>query len=170
MSLPARVAALLSGAPPQVVAQARADLGGVAWTAVALLACGAGLAWLRSFLLRRREIRTGPVWGCGYEAIGPRLQYTATGFPEPVTGPLGSAVPRSRVDRRDPEGYFPAAAHYHDRMADAAGERVVVPLVRRFVSALGRVKALQAGRLQLYLLYVLATLVILLAWQLVISP
>jgi hydrogenase-4 component B len=169
-ALPARVATLLSGAPAEVAAQARAGLGGVAWTALALLACGAGLAWLRTSLLRRRELRSGPVWGCAYEAVGPRLQYTATGFPEPVTGPLGSAVPRSRVDRQDPANYFPTGAHYHDRMADAAGERVVVPLVRRFVDALGRVKVLQAGRLQLYLLYVLATLVILLAWQLVIAP
>jgi len=128
-----------------------------------------GLVLLRRALLRGREVRTGPVWGCGYEAVGPRMQYTASGFPDPLTGPLGGAVARN-LDRVDPEGYFPAAAHYQDRMKDAAGERVVVPLVRRFVDALGRVRVLQAGRLQLYLLYVLATLVLLLAWELVIAP
>jgi len=37
-------------------------------------------------------------------------------------------------------------------------------------TALARVRVLQGGRLQLYLLYVLATLIALLAWQLVLSP
>jgi len=166
--LPGRAAAALAGAGPEIAAQAT-GFGRVTLLAAILLALAATLFWLRARLLRGRDVRRGPVWGCGYEALSPRVQYTATGFPEPLTGPLGAAVPRS-VDRAGPDGYFPGAAHYHDRMADAAGERVVVPLVRRFVAALGRVRVFQAGRLQLYLLYVLATLVLLLAWELVISP
>jgi hypothetical protein len=97
------------------------------------------------------------------------MQYTATGFPDPLTGALGGPIATS-VEREGPDGYFPASARYVERRADAAGERFVVPLVRRFVGALGRVKALQTGRLQLYLLYVLATLVLLLAYELVIAP
>jgi hydrogenase-4 component B len=166
--LPGRVAAALTGAAPEVVAAA-GGFGQVTVMAALLVVLVAGLSWLRARLLRGREVREGPVWACGYEAVGPRLQYTASGFPEPVTGPLGGAVPR-RIDQAGPDGYFPAAAHYLDRMADAAGEQLVVPAVRRFVAALGRVRAVQAGRLQLYLLYVLATLVALLAWELVISP
>jgi hydrogenase-4 component B len=166
--LPGRAAAALALAGPEVVASA-GGFGGVAVMAATLLALVAGLTWLRARLLRGRAVREGPVWACGYEQVGPRLQYTASGFPEPLTGPLTGAVPR-RLDRAGPDGYFPAAAHYLDRMADAAGEQLVVPVVRRFVAALGRIRALQAGRLQLYLLYVLATLVLLLAWELVISP
>ena len=166
--LPGRAAAALAGAAPEIAAQA-SGFGRVTIMAAVLVALAAALFWLRSRLLRGRDVRRGPVWGCGYEALSPRVQYTATGFPEPLTGPLGGAVPRD-VDRAGPDGYFPAAAHYLDRMTDAAGERVVVPLVRRFVAALGRVRVFQAGRLQLYLLYVLATLVLLLAWELGISP
>jgi hydrogenase-4 component B len=168
--IPFRAVVALSGPiPAEALGSARSGLAGVTIAAAVLLACAVGLAFLRRFLLRGREVREGPVWGCGYEAVGPRLQYTASGFPDPVIAPLGGAVPR-RVDRHDPGGYFPVEAHYHDRMADAAGERVVLPLVHRFVEALGRVRVLQAGRLQLYLLYVLAALVLLLAWQLVLSP
>jgi hypothetical protein len=137
--------------------------------AALLAAWVAGLVLLRRALLRGREVRTGPVWSCGYEAVGPRMQYTATGFPDPLTGALGGPIATS-VEREGPDGYFPASARYVERRADAAGERFVVPLVRRFVGALGRVKALQTGRLQLYLLYVLATLVLLLAYELVIAP
>jgi hydrogenase-4 component B len=168
-ALPARVAAALAGAGPEVVAQARQSLTPAAVLVALALAFAGGLALLRVRLLAGREVREGPVWGCGYEAIGPRLQYTASSFPDPLLGPLGGAVPRT-VDRQGPEGYFPAAAHYHDRMADAAGERLVVPLVQRLLGALSRVRVVQAGRLQLYLLYVLATLVLLLAYELVISP
>jgi formate hydrogenlyase subunit 3/multisubunit Na+/H+ antiporter MnhD subunit len=167
LALPGRVAALLAGdAGPAAAAAAPA---GLAWVAALLAVLVGGLVLLRRALLRGREVRTGPVWGCGYEAVGPRMQYTASGFPDPLTGPLGGAVART-VEREGPDGYFPPAARYLERPADAAGERFVAPLVRRFVATLGRAKALQAGRLQLYLLYVLATLVLLLAWELVIAP
>ena len=46
-----------------------------------------------------------------------------------------------------------------------AGERVLVPAVRRVVGLLGRVRVLQQGRIQLYLAYVLLTLLVLLVWQ-----
>ncbi|MGC3995997.1 MAG: proton-conducting transporter membrane subunit [Anaeromyxobacter sp.] len=166
--IPGRAAGLLAGA-----AEAPARLMGalvpvtiVAWALVALVAL---LALGRARLLRGREVRTGPVWGCGYEALGPRMQYTASGFPDPAIGPLAGVVSRT-VERERPDGYFPAGARFVQRHADAAGERFVMPMVRRFLEVLGRVRALQAGRLQLYLLYVLATLVLLLAWQIGVAP
>jgi hydrogenase-4 component B len=141
-----------------------AAVGRVGWVLLLLVAT---LAGLRLRLLARRDVRAGPVWGCGYEAPSARMQYTAGGFPEPAIGLLGGFLARS-VARAGPTGLFPDGARYTERRTDAAGERLVLPLVRRFVDALGRVKVIQAGRLQLYLLYVLATLVALLAWQLLL--
>jgi len=48
---------------------------------------------------------------------------------------------------------------------EGAGERLLVPAVRRVLDAAGRLRVLQAGRIQLYLAYVLATLLVLLVWQ-----
>jgi hydrogenase-4 component B len=120
-------------------------------------------------VLRRREVRAGRTWGCGYEAPSARMQYTAASFPAPALGTFEGLVSRT-VEGGPPEGYFPTTARREERLADAAGERFVVPLARRFLEGLARVRALQGGRLQLYLLYVLATLIALLAWQLGIRP
>ncbi len=65
-----------------------------------------------------------------------------------------------------PEGYFPRGARVEEHVGDVAGERLLVPLVRRVLDAAGRVRVLQQGRMQLYLAYVLATLLLLLVWQL----
>ena len=45
------------------------------------------------------------------------------------------------------------------------GERVLVPAWRRFLHTALRLKAIQHGRMQLYLVYMLVTLVALLLWQ-----
>jgi hypothetical protein len=47
-----------------------------------------------------------------------------------------------------------------------AGERFLVPATGRIVRALSRLKVIQQGRIQLYLVYIAVTLVALLAWQL----
>jgi len=122
------------------------------------------LALARAALLRRAPVRVAPTWGCGYPAVTPRMQYTAASFAEPVLAPFASLIHRTVVDE-PPAGYFPRTARYEEHVGDMAGERLLVPAVRRVVSAAGRLRVLQAGRIQLYLAYVLATLLVLLVWQ-----
>jgi hydrogenase-4 component B len=167
-SLPAAAAALAAGlaAPPPA---ALGPVAGLSRGVLLLVVLVAALTGLRALLLRRREVRAGETWGCGYEAPGARMQYTAASFPAPALGTFEALLART-VARAGPDGYFPATARHDERLADTAGERFVVPLSRRFLQALARVRGLQSGRLQLYLLYVLATLIALLAWQLVLSP
>jgi hypothetical protein len=47
-----------------------------------------------------------------------------------------------------------------------AGERLLVPAWRRFLHAAHHLRVIQHGRMQLYLVYILATLVALVLWQL----
>jgi formate hydrogenlyase subunit 3/multisubunit Na+/H+ antiporter MnhD subunit len=167
-ALPARAAALLAGSAAPGPA-ALGPVGSVAAVAWAVVIVAVALAVARGYLLRDREVRAAATWGCGYEAPSPRIQYTAAGFPGPALAPFEPLVPRT-VEREGPDGYFPASARYVERLTDAAGDRFLLPLSRRVLYALGRVRVLQAGRLQLYLLYVLATLIGLLAWQLLLAP
>jgi hypothetical protein len=93
------------------------------------------------------------------------MQYTAASFAEPVLEPFAGAIPR-HVHQEGPEGFFPARARYEEHLGDMAGERFLVPATRRAAEALSRLKVIQQGRLQLYLVYIAATLVALLVWQL----
>lgn len=130
-----------------------------------LLSLVALLAWVRRRLLRSRPVRAAATWGCGYAAPTPRMQYTGVSFAEPLLLPF-SAVVAARLNRHGPDGFFPAHAHYEQQVSEAAGERWAVPLARRFLRLLSRLKVLQQGRIQLYLVYVFVALMVLLVWQL----
>ena len=61
---------------------------------------------------------------------------------------------------------FPTQAHFEKHVGDMAGERMLVPAWRHFLRAARRLRVIQHGRMQLYLVYILATLVALVLWQL----
>ncbi|HCF62469.1 MAG TPA: hypothetical protein DFS52_31320 [Myxococcales bacterium] len=93
------------------------------------------------------------------------MQYTAASFSQPLLAPFAALLPRhGRLDA--PRGFFPESARVEERMGDLAGEQLLVPAARRLIDMLGRVRFLQHGKLHLYLVYILVTLVALLAWQL----
>jgi hydrogenase-4 component B len=140
-------------------------LAAITRVAVVLLALIGFLALLRRALLRGRHVVRGATWGCGYPAPTPRMQYTAASFAAPVLAPFAALIPK-RVRQDGPAGYFPEKARYEEHLGDMAGERFLVPVTRRVVKALLRLKVIQQGRLQLYLVYIAVTLVALLVWQL----
>lgn len=166
------VAAVRLAAPAAVqlggLAVAPADafgpLSGITWVAVALVGAVAVLVLARAALLRTAPVRTAPTWACGYPAMTPRMQYTAASFAQPVLAPFGGVIHRTTLAEL-PSGYFPHSARVDEHVADMAGERLLVPLVRRFLRDAGRLRVLQQGRIQLYLAYVLVTLLVLLVWQ-----
>jgi hydrogenase-4 component B len=125
----------------------------------------AALALLRSALLRRREVTQEVTWGCGYSAPSPRMQYTASSFAQPLLAPFAT-ITQARVMADGPSGYFPAGARYEEHIGDLAAERVFIPATRRVVRALSQLRVIQQGRVQLYIVYILATLVALLVFEL----
>jgi hydrogenase-4 component B len=121
------------------------------------------LAMLRRLLLGGREVRSGSTWGCGYAEPTARMQYTAASFADPVLEPFG-VVFKSSASEELPTGIFPLHATACRHREDCA-ERALVWPVQSFVTLLGRLRFLGRGGVQLYLAYVLATLVVLLVWQ-----
>ncbi len=169
------LAAALTGAPAALLAgQAGSDgLGANGMTpflpvgivALLLLVLVIVLALIRRGLLSRLVVREGPLWACAYPLITPRMQYTAASFSQPALSFFSHVLPRKPKLVR-PEGYFPKhAMSGDDAVGDLVGERLLIPAIRRALDAFGRVRLLQHGKLHLYLLYILVTLVALLAWQ-----
>lgn len=133
--------------------------------ALVLVGLAAVLTLLRWGLLRRREVAVGSTWGCGYEAPTARMQYTAASFAEPILDPFEATLHRP-VHENPVRGYFPEEAHYERHPKDVVGDRVLVPAARRLIAALARIQIIQHGRVQLYLVYILVTVIVLLVWQL----
>ncbi|MBI5867347.1 MAG: hypothetical protein HZB43_03525 [candidate division Zixibacteria bacterium] len=163
VQLVAPAAQLLSRSAPPV--EALGSLTAITRVATMLAGLILVLAIVRKVLLRGREVSQAPTWGCGYALPTPRMQYSAASFVEPLLRPFMALIP-TRIRRDGPNGFFPFKATYEEHLGDAAGERVLAPASRAFIQALSRVRIIQQGRVQLYLVYIAATLVILLVWQL----
>jgi hypothetical protein len=161
--LVAPAATSISGAVPPV--EALGPLAAITRVAAALLAIVAVVSLVRVLLLRGREIRAESTWGCGYAAPTPRMQYTGASFAQPLLAPFG-AVLDVKVNQRGPSGYFPREADFDEHTGDPAGERILLPATRHLLGVFSRIRVIQQGRIQLYLAYILATLIALLLWQL----
>ena len=114
-------------------------------------------------LLRKRTWTT--TWDCGYASPSPRVQYTASSFAQLLVGLFRWAVfPDEHRPRL--KGPFPAAdQRFASHAPDPVLDRFLLPGISRGRSILGLARIIQAGRIQAYLLYIVITLVLLLAWS-----
>jgi hydrogenase-4 component B len=137
---------------------ALASLGWVSATGLLLMASVACVT-----LLGRRRSRQPSVvtWDCGYASPTPRMQYVEASFSEALVRLFDWAV-RSR--RTPPEllAPFPSPSAFRSEVPDAVLDHVVLPLAGRASRALSPVRGLQRGPVQMYLLYVLLAVVIVL--------
>jgi hydrogenase-4 component B len=140
-------------------------IGGITTPVLVLLGVIGALAALRWSLLRRREVSAGATWGCGYQRPTLRMQYTAGSFADPLLAPFLLLLHR-RQSTTEPEGYFPATASHDQELSDLTGERVLLPAASFVLRQVQRLRVIQQGRIQVYLGYVLAALLVLLVWQL----
>ena len=131
----------------------------------ALVVLAAALLLLRNRLTAAHGRRAAPTWGCAYTAPTARMQYTAGSFVEPTARimpvPMGMTI---QLDM-DP-GLFPARATLTVATPDAVKNRFFTPIFEAVARGCDALKVVQHGRVHLYILYVLATVVALLAWKL----
>ena len=112
----------------------------------------------------RRPAEQGSTWACGYAAPTVAMQYTATSFAEPMTRilqPLLQTEVRHRVEpARTP--VWPRAVHWASRTADRVLVSLYVPLFGAIARAGGRLRGFHQGRVTGSLLYIGATVLVML--------
>jgi hydrogenase-4 component B len=159
------VAGLRPGDEAVFLAGPQAGLGQVTLAAAVLAFLALGLTGLRRALLSRRRVRSAGTWDCGYTLPDHRMQYTSSSFAQPLIGmfrfPLGTR--RRWTPLTAP---FPTNAEFSSHTPDVFSEGVFRPVFAGIGSLLSRLRWLQHGRLQLYVLYVAVTLLVLLVWKL----
>lgn len=120
---------------------------------------------LRRLLLRGRPIGESPTWDCGFHAPSARMQYSASSFAEPLTS-LFRPVLGTRTQGLLPRGHFPSGGAWGTYALDVADARVWLPFFRTCGDLFGRLRFLQRGHVQAYLISIFVTLVALLVWAL----
>jgi hydrogenase-4 component B len=135
-------------------------------TSVAAMGWGLILLLVVVGLWLQRRAKGSPTtvstWGCGYALPGPRMQYTASSFADFLVGLFRFGL---RTEQRggDVGGVFPAPGHFHSETPDSVLDRLLYPACRGVARGFTWMRArVQNGLVAVYLLYVAATLIVLL--------
>lgn len=117
------------------------------------------LAW------SRRAVRAeGPTWGCGYVRPTERMQYTGRSFAEMIAEHLLPRFLRPRTTRTAPRGLFPARCNFGSACPDPVSEKLYEPFFRHWAERFSQLRILQQGKVHVYLVYIVFTVVLALSW------
>jgi hydrogenase-4 component B len=147
------------------VSQVSGYLKSATWGALGILALAGLIAWLRLGLLSGRSVREAGTWDCGYAQPNARMQYTASSFAQPIME-FFTLIHRWEKRLKPPQGYFPTGAYFATETLDTSQEKVYRPVFEGVGRLLSKLQVIQQGRIQLYVLYIVVTLLILLVWKL----
>ncbi len=132
-----------------------ATLGAAQVTLAVLALVAATWLWRNAHV---NGLRRGLTWDCGYAKPSARMQYVSASFAEIVVGWFRWILQPERKLRR-PRGLFPAKAIRLERVPETVLERVIGPVGSGIMVAANSARRLQHGRLQFYVLYVVAGLI-----------
>jgi len=114
-------------------------------------------------LTRAAVVAKAGTWDCGYARPTTRMQYTGSSFGQTLVGLFAFILWPKRhwpVIR----GVFSKNAHFKSVVPDTVLDRVVLPFFHVAGRNLPRLRVLQQGQTQLYVLYILIIMIVLLVW------
>jgi len=165
-----QLSAQLNTANGLVLSNATAQGGTISMLGLALLGLSLLAAPLVLWLLfaTRAKIRRGPTWDCGQRGLTPQMEYTATGFSKPIRMIFKALFrPHREVQREyDFSPYFATTVRFESHVEEVFQTRIYRPLNRLVLGVSRRLRALQAGSIQAYLIYIFITLLALLIFTL----
>ncbi|HYL62514.1 MAG TPA: hydrogenase 4 subunit B, partial [Candidatus Methylomirabilis sp.] len=143
-----------AGVPEETLSIARV----MPWIAVIVLGAG---ALAGAFKRRERLTRT---WACGLPGLSSRMQYTSTVFSKPIRFVFNRVYRPDRKVEALPadQPYFPVSISYRSVRTTSYERTLYRPFVEMIVSLAYRLRRLQTGNIQVYLLYIFLALVSLL--------
>lgn len=124
------------------------------------------LTLLKRIAVKFLLVERAQTWGCGYPAPTSRMQYTASSFADPLLQ-IFRNVSGYRVKGGRPEEYFPGEGEVSSRVTDAAEDFVFRPAFALIQRVSAKLKVIQCGYTQMYLLYIFIFLLIVLIWKMV---
>lgn len=135
--------------------------GNLAFAARLLLGAIIVTMLLRKILYLKKDIDAGPTWGCGFSQPTVRMQYTGTSYAMSIVDFFRPFVHiRSHYSgiRRIFPGHTNFSSHVDDISETALMDRVVSPVL--YLAS--KLRWIQHGHIQLYIGYIIVTIVVLL--------
>jgi hydrogenase-4 component B len=111
----------------------------------------------------RRDVELA--WGCGGVRSGPRMQYTATSYAEPLVRVFDDALRPNRdlyVTHAEESRDVERRVEFRQRVGDVVADRVYAPAVAALFRGARAARRLQNGSIHTYLSYAFAAVTVLL--------
>jgi hydrogenase-4 component B len=146
-----------------LTAEYGAILGRLGLMSILLLVTAGAVTLLWWWRLARARVTSAPTWGCGYQRGTSRMQYGATSFSELAVS-VFNGIMRQQITRPTLTGLFPAEACCADVPTETVLERFILPLFTIAGVSFAFLRRLQHGQMHVYMMYIFATLFILMLW------
>jgi formate hydrogenlyase subunit 3/multisubunit Na+/H+ antiporter MnhD subunit len=122
---------------------------------------------VRKAAFKSKVVRQEVTWDCGYIRPTSRMQYSGSSMVQPALLFISNMF-RTKIFHEHSLPYFPRSSelktpdHNWDRYVFAVYHHMFIPLEKAFEW----IRKLQNGKLQVYILYIIITLLVLLMWHL----
>ncbi len=160
---------ILVKAPAEILelnlAGAARSLSMVFYGFLALLTLALALAALRRRLLAGRSVTRQPTWDGGYAQPVLRRQYTGSSFVQPLTHWFAGLLPPERR-LKAPSGWFPAGVARATELPDCGRQKRFRPWFAALHRGLAAIRLRPSGGAPFQVLWITATLLVLLIWKL----
>lgn len=131
--------------------------------ALLLLTVVAAVLLFWKWRVGKSAVASAATWGCGYQRGTPRMQYGATSFSELAVSVFNGIIGQ-RVERPALTGIFPGRSRCVDTPTETVLERIIAPLFTLTGVSFAFLRRLQHGQMHMYMIYIFATLFILMLW------
>jgi hydrogenase-4 component B len=125
-----------------------------------IVLCSISHLWLRS---RRRAYKSDPVvtWDCGYSAPSARMQYTSSSFAQMFVEMFRWVlIPKTTKPKID--ALFPGTVEFYSHVRETVLDLAMLPMFRTVADGFSRLRLLQMGWVQAYLVYIVIAFITLL--------
>jgi hydrogenase-4 component B len=121
------------------------------------------LLLIRSAAFRRKPVGHESTWGCGYIAPRPSMQYTGKSFSKSLAKLFGFiTMENKKYKELKTVSIFPSPRTYASFYLEFFETRILNPLIKQFLRIFNYFTFIHNGKIQLYVLYGLLFMVILL--------
>lgn len=116
---------------------------------------------LRKIFYLKKTVTSGPTWGCGFTQPSVKMQYTGTSYAMSIIDFFRPFVD-IRTTYSGINRIFPGRTTYKTQVDDIAEKALMERIVSPILYLLAKLRWIQHGHIQLYIGYIIATIIVLL--------
>lgn len=125
-----------------------------------LMAAGIAIVYLLKKIIQKKYgRRVSAAWGCGYEDISPKMQYSASSFADELNEISKTALVYHK-NINAPKEVFPGKGSFESHSDDLVDNKILVPGFRKFSSLILKIQFLSHTDIRYYISFILIIITI----------